>query len=133
MADVEFTEPKRPAKRKTGPKVNYVKSVKKKRKSAKKKFEWSWTKAGWMMCGALVLRLVFMEGGVIDFNSMENTLIKKEHHLQNLRKENAELIQEIHKLRTSPQYQRKITREHLGVIAKDEYLVLFSRDSRNSI
>lgn len=133
LSDVEFTEPKRSSKRAKGPKVNYVKSVKKKRKSAKKNFEWSWTKAGWMVCGALVLRLVLMEGGIVDFNSMENTLIKKEQNLQDVRQENADLIREIHKLRTSPQYQKKITREHLGVIAKDEYLVLFSKDSSASI
>jgi hypothetical protein len=133
ISDVEFTEPRKPAKRAKGPKVNYVKPVKRKRKSAASKFEWTWNKAGWMACGALVLRLVFMEGGVVDYNSMENTLIKKKHNLQSVRKQNAELIQEIHKLRTSPQYQKKITREHLGVIAKDEYLVLFSKDSGHSI
>jgi cell division protein FtsB len=131
-SDVEFTEPRKPAKRTKGPKVNYVKPVSRKRKSAATKFEWSWTKAGWMVCGALVLRLIFMEGGVVDFNSMENTLVKKEYTLQSVRQENADLIQEIHKLRTSPQYQKKITRDHLGVIAKDEYLVLFSKDSAGS-
>ena len=127
--DVEFAEPKRTRKRAQGPKVNYVKSVKKKSAARKKKFEWTWVKVGWMLCGALMLRLVFMEAGIIDFYSMENTLKNKEHDLQLVRQENAELIQEIHKIKTSTKYQKKLVREHLGVIARGEYLVLFGKES----
>ena len=132
MSDVEFTEPKK-SRRAKGPKVNYVKSVKKKKKTTQKKFTWSWNKISWMFSGILVLRLIFMEGGVVDYNSMENTLLKREHELKLVRQENADLVREIHRLRTSPQYQKKVAREHLGVIAKDEYLVLFSRETSQSI
>ncbi len=131
--NIDFAEPaKRPRKRTTGPKVNYVKSVKKKKKSAKKSFEWTWSKAGWIFCGALVLRLFFMDSGVLDYHSMNQTLIEKENDLQRLRHENAEIMQEIHKMKTSQSYQKKLAREHLGVIAHDEYLVLFSKDSTAS-
>lgn len=129
--EVEFSEPKRPRKRAQGPKVNYVNSVKKK-KSLKKKFEWTWVKAGWMLCGALMLRLVFMEAGIIDFYSMENTLKGKEHELELVRVDNAELMQEIHKIKTSTKYQKKLVREHLGVIARGEYLVLFGKESNTN-
>jgi cell division protein FtsB len=129
VSDIEFAEPRRRNnKRANGPKVNYVKSVKKKR-AHKRKFEWSWMKFGWMICGALMLRLVLMDGGLIDYNSMENTLENKEYDLTLLRQDNVELIKEIHKIKTSPSYQRKLAREHLGVIAKDEYLVLFAKES----
>lgn len=130
FSDVEFNEPKRTRRKAAGPKVNYVKPMKKKkRKAASTKFEWSWGKLAWMICGILVLRLFFMEGGVIDYHNMDKTLIEKQKDLERLRIENAELIKEIHRLKTSPSYQKKVAREHLGVIAKDEYLVLFANES----
>lgn len=130
--DIQFTDP-RPARRKpTGPKVQYVEAVSKTRKSkkikAKRSIEWTWSKIGWIFCALLVGRLVFMDRGLIDFNSMDNTIVEKHQELEELKLENKELEAEIHKIRISPQYQKKIAREHLGVIAKDEYLVLFSSD-----
>lgn len=127
--DIEFNEPPKRAKRKraTGPKVNYVKSTSKKKKSLRK-IQWTWSKAGWIFAGLLVFRLILMEGGVVDYYSMENTLQNKEHSLELLRKENASIIQEVHKIKTSTAYQKKLAREHLGVIAKDEYLILFAQD-----
>jgi len=130
--DVEFTEP-RPVRRKpTGPKVQYIEAPKKtksrKKVMAKPKFEWTWTKVGWVICVALIGRLIFMDRGLIDFNSMDNTIIEKQIELEEVKLENQKIIAEISKIKTSPQYQKKIAREHLGVIAKDEYLVLFSKD-----
>lgn len=132
-SDIEFEQPPKPVRRKpTGPKVQYVEAPKKTRKrktvKVKPKFEWTWSKVGWLICLALIGRLVFMDRGLIDFNSMDNTIIEKQQELEELKLENQQLTTEIHKMRTSPQYQRKITREHLGVIAKGEYLVLFSKD-----
>lgn len=135
FSDIEFTGPEPKARKRVtaGPKVNYVKSVKKssKRKSAKK-FEWTWMKAGWLCCGLLLLRLVFMESGLLDYHNMHLTLEKKENDLSLLRLDNAELIKEINRIKTSPNYQKKLARDHLGVIAKDEYLILFSRESELS-
>lgn len=128
-SDVEFNDTPRPRKRARGPKVNYVKPIKKTRRTiGANKFEWSWTKLCWAMCALLVLRLVFVENGIIDYYSMKETLIKKEYNLQLLRQENVGIMGEIHKIRTSPKYQKKIARDHLGVIARGEYLVLFSSD-----
>ena len=130
FSDIEFNEPtKKPRKRTTGPKVSYVKSVAKTKRKTTGKMNWTWGKFCWALCGVLVLRLFLMESGVVDYNSMNNTLIKKENNLQLLRRENVDLIKEIHKIKTSPSYQKKLAREHLGVIAHDEYLVLFSKDS----
>ena len=133
-SDIEFVDPVNSPRRSRGPKVNYVKSVKKSTRSRTRsassavKFEWTWMKLGWLMCFALVVRLFMMEGGVADYYSMDQALIEKNKELDSLRLENAELVKEIHKIRTSPQYQKQLAREHLGVIAKDEYLVLFSKD-----
>lgn len=130
FSDIEFNEPaKRARKKTTGPKVNYVKSVKKTKRKSTKKFEWSWTKLGWMCCGLMVLRLVFMESGIVDYQAMNQTLVEKERTLLMVRQDNVDLINEIHKIKTSPSYQKKLARDHLGYIAKDEYLILFSRDS----
>lgn len=131
--DIEFNEPiKRPRKRTTGPKVNYVKPLKKNKRTSTKKFEWSWGKLGWLSCGFLVIRLFFMESGILDYQGMNRTLERKADTLLLLRQENADITKEIHKIKTSPRYQKKLARDHLGVIAKDEYLVLFSKDSVTS-
>ena len=127
--NIDFTDkPKRKKRVAAGPKVNYVKPIKKKRKAAKAKFEWSWTKLAWIGSFLLVMRLFFMDSGVIDYHQMNKTLDKKTHDLELIRQENANLIKEIHQIRTSTAYQKKLTRDHLGVIAKDEYLVLFAGD-----
>ena len=127
--DIEFNEtPKRSRARRPGPKVKYVKPMKKKARS-RSKFEWTWNKLAWIACSLLVVRLFFMDSGIIDYHQMNESLLKKEQDLHLLRKENAELIREINLIKTSLGYQKKLTREHLGVIAKDEYLVLFAKDS----
>ena len=70
-----------------------------------------------------------MESGVIDYYEMENTLDKRGHQLELVKEENAQLVSEIHEIKTSPRYQKKLAREHLGVIASNEYLILFAKDS----
>lgn len=135
LDDVDFIEPVSRRKKTTGPKVNYVKPLKKKARISQKshssfKIDWTWNKLGWLICAALLVRLVAMEGGVLDFHTMDNALIEKQANLEKLRIENASIVGEIHKIKTSPRYQKQIAREHLGVIAKDEYLVIFSSDHK---
>ncbi len=129
--DIEFAEPvKASRKKKTASAVKYIKPLKKSAKKRKStlKFEWTLTKFGWLACIGLLVRLVMMEGGLLDYNSMDRDLVSKETELKSLRIENAELTQEIHKIKTSVRYQKKLARDHLGVIAQDEYLVLFTKD-----
>ena len=134
MDDVDFTENTARRKKTTGPKVNYVKPVKRaasRRKIKNKiKIDWTWNKIGWLCCLGLLVRIVSMEGGLLDYHTMDNALVEKEAKLVELRTENAEIISQIHKIKTSPRYQKQLAREHLGVIAKDEYLVIFSSDHR---
>ena len=126
--EIEISDTRRKRTRKTAAskKVTYVKSARKKKK---KDFSWSWNKVGWLFCGVLFLRLIFMESGVIDYYEMENTLDKRGHKLELVKEENAQLVSEIHEIKTSPRYQKKLAREHLGVIASNEYLILFAKDS----
>lgn len=135
LDDVDFVEPVVRRKKTNGPKVNYVKPLKKSAKSSRKpgnllKIDWTWNKLGWIICASLLVRLVAMEGGLYDFHAMDNALTEKQAKLESLRVENANIVREIHKIKTSPKYQKKIARDHLGVIAKDEYLVIFSSDHK---
>lgn len=129
-SEVEMTpNPKR--KRKTA-KVNYLSEAKapKKKRSSKSqdKFVWTWNKVGWMICLGVFLRLIFMDRGVAHYYGMQDTLTEKKQELARVIEENRELVSEIHKIKVSPSYQRKLAREHLGVIAQDEYLILFAED-----
>ena len=74
----------------------------------------------------VLLRLVFSGGGIIDYYDKKEVLEKRQAGLVRLKKENADLVKEIELIKKSPSYQKKIVRQHLGHIAKDEYLILFS-------
>lgn len=131
VEDIEISDsrPKRRRKNMSSkPPVKYSTRTKRS-KSKSKGFEMSWTKFGWMVCACLVLRLIFMDSGVIDFYSMENSIEKNQENLVLMKKENEDLNSEIRKIKTSPKYQRKLAREHLGVISSNEYLVIFGKDS----
>lgn len=71
-----------------------------------------------------------MDRGVAHYYQMQDTLKDKKRELAMVKEENVELISELHQIKVSPLYQKKIAREHLGVIAQDEYLILFATDGR---
>lgn len=128
-AEVEIAAPSKRRKRKSAD-VNYLKNVKtpKKKKKQKEGFNWTWNKVGWLVCLCVFLRLIFMDRGVAHYYEMKDTLQQKRVDLELLKEENAALVKEIHEIKVNPSYQRKVTREHLGVIAQDEYLILFAKD-----
>ncbi len=80
----------------------------------------------WIFFGVLFFRLIFMENGVIDFYKMETALEYKSDVYKNLIEENKELVSEIKMIQTDANYQKKLAREHLGVIDQDEFLILFA-------
>lgn len=126
--EVEFNPPpKRKKARKSKPKPKYIGTTAKTKKWYHVFGKITAYKLAWVMAGFFVLRLVFMESGILDYHRMNQTIADKEKSLVELRQENAELIKEIKKIRTSSAYQKKMAREHLGVIAPNEYLVVFSR------
>lgn len=83
----------------------------------------------WGVLCLMFLRLVFMDNGLIDYINMERTLKHKQQEYLSITKENHDLVEEINLIKTNRPYQKKIARDHLGVIAPDEYLVLFAREN----
>ncbi|MBY0518071.1 MAG: septum formation initiator family protein [Bacteriovoracaceae bacterium] len=87
---------------------------------------------GWGIVAALMLRLVFMERGVIDYMTMDNKIKEKETELSRLKNENQEITTEIKRITLDKSYQKQLAKEHLGVIAADEFLILFAGESQEN-
>jgi len=120
---IDYLEPKvqrRPARVKANPK---------KRSSSRPKTSLL-PKLGWGIIGLMVLRLVFMDRGVYDYYSTQNLIKTKNQDIQNFTRENEELKNEISRIHVDSNYQRQLAKEHLGVIAADEFLILFAQDGK---
>jgi hypothetical protein len=98
-------------------KVNYVKTSRKSQPRSVS-FTWTWHKFWWMVALFALMRLLMMDNGVIDYYQSEGRMVDNHHKLELVQKENASLVSEIHKIQTSPRYQKKLARKHLGVIAR---------------
>lgn len=92
----------------------------------------TFSRVGWGIVGLLVLRLIFMERGVIDYLGMNSRLNEKKEEIAHIEKENTQINQEIRRLTLDKSYQRQITKETLGVIAADEFLILFAGESEET-
>lgn len=84
---------------------------------------------GWLLCFILLVRLIFADRGMIHYYSQENFIRQKIHQNQLTRKDNLALAKEIKKITRDPVHQRKLARQHLGMIAKDEYLIVFPKEN----
>lgn len=84
----------------------------------------------WAVCGVLVLRLIFSGGGVVDYYERQSLLNERNYEKQRLEDENQSIRSEIDLIKTSSAHQKKLVRDHLGFIAGDEFLILFSKDSK---
>ncbi len=89
-------------------------------------------KIGWSVIGLLVLRLICMDRGVWDYFATEGTIREKQEELQSIRNENKSIKAEIGRIQLDKNYQRQLAKEHLGVIAADEFLILFAGESADS-
>lgn len=103
-------------------------SAKKKEKSKKHLL----TKAGWAVVGILVLRLICMDRGVWDYFSTEGDIKEHRDELKSIQNENKDLKAEITRIQLDRGYQKQLAKEHLGVIAADEFLILFAGESPDS-
>lgn len=83
-------------------------------------------KLGWLVISILSLRLIFMDRGVWDYFVSESNLDQMKVELKNLQNENRDLVTEIGKIKFDKSYQKFLAKEHLGVIAGNEFLVLFA-------
>ena len=84
-------------------------------------------RASWIFCTFLLARLIFSAGGMIDYYSNKSALEQKVRDLSNVKIENQSLLIEIEDIKNSRSYQKKLVRDHLGFIAKDEFLILFQK------
>ncbi len=103
-------------------------SSSKKKSKTKTKINWL-PRIGWSVVGLLVLRLFFMDRGVVDYFSSETKLQDKRDELEMVRQENKEITAEVQKIKTDRNFQKQLAKEHLGVIAVDEFLILFAGES----
>lgn len=90
------------------------------------------TKTAWSVIGLLVLRLICMDRGVWDYFSTESVIQEKNQELMSIRAENKDIKTEITRIQLDRNFQRQLAKEHLGVIAADEFLILFAGESSES-
>ncbi len=86
-------------------------------------------KLGWSVIGLLVLRLIFMDRGVWDYFATEGAIRENTRELRSIQDENKSLRTEIVKIQSDKNFQRQLAKEHLGVIAADEFLILFAGET----
>ena len=87
-------------------------------------------KVFWAVCGILVLRLIFSQGGVTDYYDRKEALNLRSYEKERLLEENVALRSEIELIKSNSAHQKKLVRDHLGFIASDEFLILFAKDSK---
>lgn len=87
---------------------------------------------GWIFCMFLLLRLIFAERGIADYYSRQNKFNSELMKLRSIEKHNLNLIEKIEQIKTNRIYQKKLVRDQLGFIARDEYLILFPKETKNS-
>jgi cell division protein FtsB len=86
-------------------------------------------KISWAAVGVLVLRLIFMDRGVWDYFSTEEEIREKRDELRSIQIENREIQTEVTRIQLDRNYQKQLAKEHLGVIAADEFLILFAGET----
>jgi cell division protein FtsB len=90
-------------------------------------------RVGWAIVALCMLRLVFMERGVIDYVGMDKKIAERQTELARVQKENDEIGTEIRRITLDKSYQRQLAKEILGVIAADEFLILFAGESSETL
>ena len=84
---------------------------------------------GWGIAVFMLLRLVFMERGVLQYWQMNGTIGEHEQELSRVRKENQEIRGEVRRIELDKGHQKQLAKELLGVIAADEFLILFAGEA----
>lgn len=81
----------------------------------------------WLFHGYLLVQLAISPGGAVDYYEKVSLLQSRHYHLESIEHENGVLEEEIELVSTNEAQQKELIRKHLGLIARDEYLVLFAR------
>ena len=122
IEDIDFEVP--PQRIKKAPaKIKYVN-----KRPAKKAKKLSGFKIAWIFMLALLLRLIFVERGVIDYFNQQTEIASRQTEIARLEAEKANLEKTIVKIKRDKRFQKGLLRDHLGVISSDEYLILFAKE-----
>jgi cell division protein FtsB len=70
-----------------------------------------------------------MDRGIWDYFATEGAIKENNSELRSIQDENKSLRTEIVKIQSDRNYQRQLAKEHLGVIAVDEFLILFAGET----
>lgn len=89
---------------------------------------WPW-RFGWAMAVIMMGRLVFSDGGMIDYHKKQQILVDRNLEFESIRAENKALKDEIYRIRNVPRVQKELARTHLGLISEEEFLVMFAGES----
>ncbi|GAB4009911.1 MAG: hypothetical protein Fur0010_01440 [Bdellovibrio sp.] len=83
---------------------------------------------GWAFFVFLFLRLIFSNGGIVDYYNKKSLLNNQLSELETIKLENKAILAEIDQLSHDKSYQKRMVREHLGFISSDEFLILFAKE-----
>lgn len=125
--EAEFIPAKR-APRKVASQISYSTSSRKKSKPIDPTLVGYFVKGCWIFCMVMILRLIFANGGVTDFYSQRSLYNEHLKELDQIKKENMQLVREIERMQSDFAFQKKLVRDNLGFIAADEFLVLFPKE-----
>jgi cell division protein FtsB len=125
--EAEFIPAKR-APRKVASQISYSTSSRKKSKPIDPTLVGYFVKGCWIFCMVMILRLIFANGGVTDFYSQRSLYSERLRELDQIKKENMQLVREIERMQSDFAFQKKLVRDNLGFIAADEFLVLFPKE-----
>ena len=79
----------------------------------------------WLGLLAFFLHLSFGPRGAIEYYSRVSDQEVIKENIRRLDQENNDLVFEINQIENNVTYQRKVVRDYLGYIAKDEHLIIF--------
>ena len=125
--EADFTPVKR-TPRKVASQISYATSDRRKTKQMDPKLVGYLVKGCWIFCALMILRLIFANGGVVDFYSQRAISNDRILELDRIKKENMQIVREIERMQTDTAFQKKLVRDNLGFIAADEFLVLFPKE-----
>tara|TARA_B100000925_G_scaffold289318_1_gene271927 strand:+ start:4023 stop:4700 length:678 start_codon:yes stop_codon:yes gene_type:complete len=83
------------------------------------------TKISWLGLLCFFLHVCFGARGILEYYSRLKELDSVKREIVILNEENNSLVYEINQIENSVTFQRKVVRDYLGYISRDEYLVIF--------
>ena len=79
----------------------------------------------WLGLCAFMLHISFGPRGLVEYYSRVSDQQTIKENIRRLDQENNDLVFEINQVENSRSYQRKVVRDYLGYISKDEHLIIF--------